>query len=1070
MITICCADSTRCVLRTWWSCRLPINHMISTSMDQQENVQQTSASNAHDTPVSSSPEGWVLTEVLGLAESLGALPSPGEGGINMPDATINSGRISIPRLFGPNPGPPHQRQQERTKAHLENKNVQEGPSLARLGGPKSKDDIEHQLAIATNEIRPSAATPSSSDKQVADVVGPALGAAILGLGSATAVALAPEVVTGGIGGAEAVEIATEAVEPMSNEGSAGPTPNEEPPDGGDGGVEQEHATDDHVDETSTRDRESANRNQEDKDSSQEQHAPEEQVEEVITSDDDDQYDLAEGDDSWAYRRLSCGCLRGFTHADYFRHGLPLPACSLHGIKYGEHSITTTGNTADILIEMPVPPPSTQANFVRIWIEKAQASSGHIAYDAAAFAVQLTSHIYPNEPGGGRGVPVDVAAGIFHSQAGVFPAITVFEVLNAPSRKIGQLDDKLLISYMNGGVVSERAFVSAVQPKLSNGDLPTVRSLADFLPARRTQHDNSLMYCKLIYHALVLELNDYMGNPALAAHAFVAGFDPIFRNMDPAGQDYMDYAGDIESGAIVFVDRFDFNLNDLQTLMWLSKPEHRLAAAAAVNIIPHATYVNFPGINTRVWYHGAAPAIPAAALLTANSLYAFASKIAGKRNEWDSLIRGMYAALDLLTLEYQVPAAGANARGILADLRVESIRMPAPVDYNVLHRILELHALTPEWCRSEWAAFVGCGGGGWRIPMAAVYGTGIAVLTGTLLYDMNITRLQLQNWVAGVATAPSVESILNSELTMSAGVDENEPPLISWPRRLMNQFLGGTVGFGVYPYEDWNGGRGGRANAAVAMAGMNALRAPCRVPMLSVDNWFSLRPVEWGLCGPGAKINIADEVQNWGGAVNSVGWFSNIGCGTKFLERKSWRPQPAYNLVYYCALAANSITSGLRLVAAGGQLCHYNTLVANPQTNTVWMEAAAAVGAADWNAALHIYNPGSILTYNHDTLTLRAINFRGADIPGIAVQAIANWRDVEVERVGFALPSALPSVTPDNVMSMLPRSFSSFRIGARPADRKIVASEHPPPGTDPFGVGTTDVGQPPGVPGMAVVPT
>lgn len=87
-------------------------------------------------------------------------------------------------------------------------------------------------------------------------------------------------------------------------------------------------------------------------------------------------------------------------------------------------------------------------------------------------------------------------------------------------------------------------------------------------------------------------------------------------------------------------------DDLQVLMWLSKPGNRYTGVVGQNV-PHAAYVSWPGVHVVGYRTDAAPVLPAIEDVDPQVLYNLALKMAQVRGETECLLAGLYWVLDYI---------------------------------------------------------------------------------------------------------------------------------------------------------------------------------------------------------------------------------------------------------------------------------------------------------------------------------------------------------------------------------------------------------------------------------------
>jgi hypothetical protein len=143
------------------------------------------------------------------------------------------------------------------------------------------------------------------------------------------------------------------------------------------------------------------------------------------------------------------------------------------------------------------------------------------------------------------------------------------------------------------------------------------------------YDNSALYAKLIYWALVRDCFSFI-NSESAAVAFPPGFDPVWLDLDSPNPVIADYIQAISNKSIILVKGVDYNTADWQLVYWLAKAGNTLDGPDdAHGHVMHNTYVHWPGINVTVMSHGPMPQPPQPVVLTSASIITFLEKLASE---------------------------------------------------------------------------------------------------------------------------------------------------------------------------------------------------------------------------------------------------------------------------------------------------------------------------------------------------------------------------------------------------------------------------------------------------------
>lgn len=672
------------------------------------------------------------------------------------------------------------------------------------------------------------------------------------------------------------------------------------------------------------------------------------------------------------------------------------------VKTGDNSITTTGITATLVQDIVGKSNPDDANFFQVFRSRLIGLDNCFIADNHSIGVQ--SQLYANDVGGRLSNGVPVMSNVFLTFPQPIPAERrhTLTVHTGPSRVVSTIDPALLAPFMTGGNVSERFVVSAIQPKLAMASVQAARFLSEYITSSVEVCDNYVMYAKMFYQAMVLDIVARLGLN-IAVDAFPAGNDPNFINLDDPNLNYLNIANPIVRGDIMFVHRLDYDATDLQALMWLAKPGTRASAAGGVQI-PHACYVAWPAIPITVLHHGGPPDIPVVEDLTSDYLYSFIAKLASSRSEWTAALRGLYLAADLIGVRYSHDAdvEGGAYHFIMSNLSYHSPVLPAPRDYNVLIRILNIRPVTDANLEVEITSFTSATATK-RVNMLSVYTSTLSTLATTLLYDFNLTHYLLGRWGTGEAigsTSVRVIRLLNQP--QQAGV--GEAPFLRQIKHLFPTFVAANVPDLLYPNLHWLGNQGGSPNAQVAYFGQGANRPPRLVTPLCIDEWLAVRPMEWGISGPNTTIDIRADFAEVSHILNR-GWRARRGSSLYNQRMESDSPMV---IVVYGVQILNAMANDQRW--GEPRPITYATSEWSPGHGNDWTAPIQVPGRqGNYMPALHCWEPCTLMSYDFlgEQVLAPALGGAGGLFP-IEMSYFSHWGGAAQTMVGFAIPQDLPS--------------------------------------------------------------
>lgn len=669
------------------------------------------------------------------------------------------------------------------------------------------------------------------------------------------------------------------------------------------------------------------------------------------------------------------------------------------VTIGDHSIVTEGITGSALVNDQLAAPST-VNFFRHMWNQVRNNAGNFGNLDGHYNV--ISRISTPDYGGGVETSQEInlaAYWVIDNELTDAQRVTCTIVPGSP-KSVGHIDAAKIAAFMTGGVVSERFVVSAIQPKLNIANLNCARYLSDYLTAGLPYYDNYLLYAKLAYWAMVQDVTEVMElKPAIVD--FPAGNDPSFINLDDANLDYQLIGNAIEAGNIILVDRHDYSPSDLQILTWLAKPGMRISGPAE-GIVPACTYVSWPAIPVTILHHGTAPSIPAATIVQPDTIYAFLARLAQYRGEWASLRKGLYTALDLIGIRYSNISGRDKDRYhfLLPSMAINSPTLALPHDYNVMLRVLNLRPALDEDAMQEAQQFM-TSTALQRVNLGALYVTTLGAMSSTVLHGLNISTLCLVQWGANSPSLPPMAAALIGRLgAIGNGSVVAEPKMYSYPKRAFALMYGCTVQEDIYYQSPWMGVRGhGTTNCDIAYGDMVLAQTPRFGNLLGIDNWILVRPMEWAIACPGAKVDIKREITSVGSA-NSVGWRGVRGSA---YYKESAEGQFPGRLVTYGAQIMNAISQDVR----PGVMFKFTASAAawTPGGVAEWTPPAATpdVGfLGTFVPLLYTYEPCSIMSYSYHQATTYAPALVGSALTARLLGRLLSWQGQVIPRVGLFL--------------------------------------------------------------------
>lgn len=443
---------------------------------------------------------------------------------------------------------------------------------------------------------------------------------------------------------------------------------------------------------------------------------------------------------------------------------------------------------------------------------------------------------------------------------------------------GSASETALTDFMTGGAINDRAVQNTINGALHPKQITVLRDIAYILGEPAYFWDNTYVYMKLFFHALLSDTYTWSGVPATPA-AWAA--DIQYINLDSEVLGYTELAEVINSGRHVFVEGFDWMRNGtmaVQLLYLLSSASHRIAPSHEDTHCHPASYYNWNAVPVTVLLHGEAPPAPNAALIPSNIVMQFACSMAAHRNEQDQLQRGLYAAAELFGTTSRSNDRTKASHLIDAFYGLADRTMPMPRETNFLLRILNIRPQVPPNAQSsDMAAFLSRTPTERVVTLAILAAANMSMAT-TLLASNNTTLMQQLGYSDPAPPAiDHTQAMLMQAWCQPIAVQAAAGPLFDAIFRVqIRKLVNLHYSFRVYtsPYM-WTSAFFTQASTATAVLhetyyGMD-MNTPARtLSMFSLTALVDEYPLEWGCSKYGAYIDIRKEVVRIGPPANR-GW-------------------------------------------------------------------------------------------------------------------------------------------------------------------------------------------------------
>ncbi|ADK12921.1 proline-alanine-rich protein [Spissistilus festinus virus 1] len=696
------------------------------------------------------------------------------------------------------------------------------------------------------------------------------------------------------------------------------------------------------------------------------------------------------------------------------------------MKLGEHSIHSANLTANLLVDetdisQGVPDFCSKYGTA---LRNNDTNFQHVAN----VGLQVGSGVALSTSGGGYDAPVNVWGTVLCTHNGPIPlgdpvARHGLHVHGGPAREMGRFTQTAIASLLQSGVPSERFVGSAINPNLAITSLPALKNLTASIMEGWEYYDNSLLYAKLWHYVM---LNDFFSTFGIApeAQAFPQGQGPTWINVTDANLDIYSIPNAISRRDLVFIEGQDiFEVaSDLQLIYWIVTSAFRYDGPVGAQT-PHQCYTEWPQIGVTVLARRAAPAAPAAAVVPSPTIVSFLTRMATRRNEWDSALKGLYLAMELFGVRLNMNED--EYWPIRTCLSAHNPWVPKVADYNFMFRLLKIFPDIQGDHKPEVGAFISLSAST-RTRVVALYNAIMGAAATTVLYDLNITRSLLVSWCTGdVDTPPTFVQIMTEGLNQpQSGNDPQECTFFCQARAAFPKWIGANAASNLFPEDTWNGDFNNNAGAEHAYEVYNAAITPANFTPLIILEWLKVLPFEWGICSARPTLNLREEIRLRGLAA-AVGWYANRGSD---LYRERAVGDFPMKVVAYGVQVVNALAQGIRLAAVPGvgrQATIWEPYGSESGANPPWGPSAAVpAGDISYAADIHTLRPCSLMSFDYATDSVWAPTLLGAALGPGEVQRLTCWTGQTAEMSGVILPMVGIQAPP----LRLPGRLNLLRIG------------------------------------------
>jgi len=673
------------------------------------------------------------------------------------------------------------------------------------------------------------------------------------------------------------------------------------------------------------------------------------------------------------------------------------------VKFGDHSIHT-----DRISDTPI------YMIEEVIAESDYISRGYLLADIMSDNFQLQDNQYIIKswmvP---VAQPLTVGAGVIKNgivfqttpQAIDNQNLTTAKITFSSTSVVGGIDEVDLTPFLGGNLPDGRKISSLLTPLLRPANHNLIAESASILTSGLTYFDNSALYAKLLWHALLQDVySAVQANPI--ANGFGADDTITWVNLSDPNLAPATFMTALTGNSITLMEGMDFDHSEIQYVLWLARAGRRVYNEAAART-PLCNYVDWPSINICILSHQARPAQwPVAAMLNSSQLFAFCEKLANMRNEWKSCLTGLYRAMDILGVMYGMK--GTDYRPINMFMGLSNLQVPAPGDYNIFCRLAGLMPPVDSHARQEYNSALSRSSAG-RVRGMALYIMGHRLLATTLLYSLSIQTTNLIHWCSANAPEGGVNMVLQSGLVGPRAGAEGESIMYSVVKQAFERFFGFRLEKRLYKRCLWL-----PPNGALPSAGdyyfplpSDDDEAPRFCTCLCIDDFLLERPQEWAILGPQTAIDLRLDLCPVG-APHTRGVFSDRGDSTYNQRLSSNAP---YLLVPYGVQLLNAIHQHFEL---GDLTPQYRPAVFTGAGGGMFNMTPVQYESHKYIDDLFIYEPCTIWTFDWGDHTVRAPCFYGAtQLTKALINGLLLWRGTNIPEIGFVLPRML-----DNILNAL----------------------------------------------------
>ncbi|BAN29037.1 proline-alanine-rich protein [Persimmon latent virus] len=662
------------------------------------------------------------------------------------------------------------------------------------------------------------------------------------------------------------------------------------------------------------------------------------------------------------------------------------------VKFGDHSIHTSDVSPDPIYSIRTI--DGVSDFFSRGLQFVETM--YDSFDVDAHSIRVTSQLVCADQPLCVSQAFPVRGEAFHSHNRNFTiADTTMAVVNfGPTRVKGRIDDALLTPYMIGGVPNSRSVSSAITPELRPANRNLILESASVMQSNLTYYDNSMLYAKLIWNALLIDVYAHVGLvPAVIP--FEAERSVSWINLDDANLAVPALTVEFAKGSIMLLQDRDFTTAELQEVQWLSVFGRRFLAPAN-GPTPVSSYVNWPRVPICLLAHGAQPAaLPACAMLTSARLLSFCAKLAASRGEWEDCLKGAYLAMDVLGTDYNITDNHAYPMNVF--LGLENLRVPAPSDYNFFCRLLGLCPPADVARRDEFFSLMAASSAN-RVRGVSLYVASMRTFSTTTLHSLSIGTGNLVDWCTGAIPQGGVNMVLQSGIVNPQGDYNTESAMFEKPKAAFERFLGFRIEKGFYAGSNWMPACGSLAAALSYYSPLisEADAPPRKHSCLAIDDFLLMRPQEWGVLGGTTQIDFHQDLVAFSTPENR-GVFSDRGDAT--YRQRLTSPTP-YLFVPYGIQLLNAVCQHFEVAE---HVPYYRGAVYNGGAESSFSTTPARFPSSAWIEDLSMFEPCALTSFSWIDHTVRAPCMVGAvRMTASMLRALQMWRGATIPKTGCPL--------------------------------------------------------------------